>query len=140
MLSKNKYSIFGRWKSLTAQVLLCGLIFNPGFSFSEEIRYHSGDRRDPFVPVTRKVAIATALKGIAVEGIIYDRKGQSLVIIHGEMYKIGDTVEGQKIMAIYPNKIVASRKGSEENYWISGSEEQLAQVAKQKEVVNADSK
>ncbi len=109
--------------------LLFFCLLNPMFSFSEEIRYQSGDRRDPFIPVNRNNPVSTVVSGIKVEGIIYDKNGKSLVVIHGEMYKVGDTVDGQKIVAIYPNKIVAQAKGVNSDYWISGAEQQLAQKA-----------
>lgn len=97
------------------------------FSFSEEIRYQSGDRRDPFIPVTRNVVASSSSGEIQVEGIIFDPRGQSMVVIHGDMYKVGDEIGGQKITAIHTNKIIVSANGTENEYWISNAEQQLAQ-------------
>jgi len=117
------------WTRKWLGVLLCGLILNPAFSFSEEIRYQSGDRRDPFVPIRRNAAIAATINAFKIEGILYDRKGKSLVTIHGETFKVGDIVNEQVIVAIHPNKIVVELKGVQSEYWISGSEEDLANQA-----------
>ena len=97
----------------------------PGFSFSEDIRYQSGDRRDPFIPITRKpVALAEIVQitGIQIEGIIYDPHGKSMVVIHGETYKEGDSVDDQKILKIYSSKIVTLVQDAQREYWIPGSE------------------
>ena len=111
---------------LFAMLLLLGV--NTRFSFSEEIRYQSGDRRDPFIAVNRTIAPGSVEAGIKVEGIIYDVNGKSIVVIRGEPYKVGDVVGDQKIVAIHQSKIVASLKGVESEYWISSEEKELAQA------------
>ncbi len=105
-------------------------IVNPGFSFSEEIRYQSGGRRDPFLPIKSgsvQTATQSADFAIVVEGIIFDKKGSSVIVVKGEAYKIGDTVEGRKVTAIYPSKATFQDKdGKQNDYWISESEKQLS--------------
>lgn len=105
-------------------------ILNPGFSFSEEIRYQSGGRRDPFVPI-KAGAVQTVAQAaevaIVVEGIIYDKKGASVIVVKGDAYKVGDTVEGRKVTAIYPSKVTfQDQDGKQNDYWISESEKQLS--------------
>ncbi len=105
-------------------------MLNPGFSFSEEIRYQSGGRRDPFLPINSasvQTAAYAAEVTIVVEGIIFDKKGGSVVVIKGEAYKVGDTVEGRKVTAIYPSKVTfQDQDGKQNDYWISESEKQLS--------------
>ncbi len=132
MSCKNKTARFLRFSVFGALALFFLWDMNIRFSFSEEIRYQSGDRRDPFIPVNQKAAPGSAEVGIKVEGIIYDSKGRSIVVIHGEPYKAGDSVADHKIVAIYPSKIVASLKGVESEYWISNEEKELAEAKKNK--------
>ncbi len=105
-----------------------------GFSFSEDIRYQAGERRDPFIPITREpaaVAENSQISGIQIEGIIYDPLGESLVVIRGETYKEGDSVDNQKIIKIFSSKIVTLVQDSEREYWIPGSEPKLIQKDKE---------
>ena len=127
-VDKKNFVSLGRMRNLLG-VLLCGLILNAGFSFSEEIRYQPGGRRDPFVPIRRNAVIAATINSFKIEGILYDRKGESLVTIHSETYKVGDTVNEHKIVAIHPNKIIVELKGVQNEYWISSSDEDLAKQA-----------
>lgn len=105
-------------------------ILNPGFSFSEEIRYQSGGRRDPFLPIKSGSvqAVAQAAEvAIIVEGIIYDKKGASVIVVKGDAYKVGDIVEGRKVAVIYPSKVTfQDQDGKQNDYWISESEKQLS--------------
>lgn len=115
---------------LAAVFFIVATLLNPGFSFSEEIRYQSGGRRDPFLPIksgsVQTVAQAAEV-AIVVEGIIYDKKGASVIVVKGEAYKVGDTVEGRKVTAIYPSKVTFQDKdGKQNDYWISESEKQLS--------------
>lgn len=106
------------------------VIFNPGFSFPEEIRYQSGGRRDPFMPVksTPLQAVGqTPQVSIVVEGIIYDKKGASVIVVQGDAYKVGDTIEDRKVTAIYPSRVTfQDQDGKQSDYWISESEKQLS--------------
>jgi len=75
----------------------------------EEIRYNSGGRRDPFIPVlTDEGEMAEFGKGsvlLSIEGIMYDQGGKSIVLIEGEAYGVGDKVKGITITQIEPDKI-----------------------------------
>lgn len=101
---------------------------NPSLSFSEEIRYQSGERRDPFVAIDRAASTAVNSEtGMKIEGILFDPSGKSMVVIGGETYKVGDLVGDQKIIAIQSNKIIAMSKKGETHYWISSEEQKLAE-------------
>ena len=108
------------------------LIFSSSpFSFSEDIRYQAGDRRDPFIPINQTPVVTAesvlVAAGIQIEGIIYEARGNSMVVIHGETYKVGDTVENQQIIAIHSSSIVVMVQGSEREYWIPGADPKLIQ-------------
>ncbi len=136
MPQQDKPVLFVSLLLLIMPVVMILVGVNPRFSFSEEIRYQSGDRRDPFVPVNRSVTPGSTEIGIKVEGIVYDPKGKSIVVIHGEPFKVGDSVADQKIIAIYSSRIVASFKGVESEYWISNAERELAEAKKNKGTKN----
>lgn len=113
--------------------IFCIMLMNTGFSFSEEIRYQSGDRRDPFIPVSRVAVIGNAEVDLAVQGVVYDPSGRSFVVINGESYRQGDTVGDKTIVAIYQSKIIVSIKGVENEYWISSAEKEISEAKKKKD-------
>ncbi len=80
------------------------------FSFSEEIRYESQGRRDPFESVNEAEATSSqpAAKDIVIEGIIYDSKGKSIALISGDAYRVGDVVADKKILEIKATSIVVA--------------------------------
>lgn len=123
----NRFRFEGR--IFAAVLILFFGIISAGLSFSQEIRYQSGDRRDPFVPIDRTAPTASSVSGIQIEGILYDPKGKSMVVIQGQMYKEGDLIGKQKIVSIRSNKVVILAKGVETEYWISSTEQELAQKA-----------
>lgn len=82
--------------------------------------YDAQDRRDPFVAlVSHDGRILEPLKpkqssgGLEIEGIIYDPKGASYVVINSEIYKAGDTYGEYRILKIQPRKIVFLKSGQE---------------------------
>ncbi len=108
------------------------LLMNGSFSFSEEIRYDSGSRRDPFVPVKEQKAVAKprGVTDILVEGIVYDQKGKSIVIIHGEAYSVGQMIGPQKLVEVHPRKIITEMDGKRLEYWMAGDEHELSKTKK----------
>lgn len=113
-----------------ALMMFSFLFSNPWFSFSEEIRYDSGGRRDPFVPVSQNQVSQTLTSGFQIEGIIYDPKGVSIVIVHGDPFKVGDTVSGQKIIEIDPRKIIVLAGKRKIEIWMSDDEKKSAMKMK----------
>lgn len=107
---------------LAAVILIC----NSGFSFSEEIRYQAGGKRDPFIPINTVVVEATAEQTVNIEGIIYDRNGASVVVVDGEPYRSGEMIGDLKVGEIHSSHVIIEAKdGSRQEYWISESAEQL---------------
>jgi hypothetical protein len=91
-------------------------------AFADEIRYDSGNRRDPFVPLIGPGG-ALILKfnpgDLNIEGIIYDPKGTgSLVLVNGEFYKEGQTVNNSTIVSIFKDRVVFSQDNEEKILWI----------------------
>ena len=115
-------------------VVFCvtALSLNAGFSFSEEIRYQSGGRRDPFVPIKTEVVISsdsveTHDTSMVIEGIIFDQKGSSVVVVGGEPYKVGERVSGKKVVAIQRAYVLMEdQTGKQNEYWVSESERPLS--------------
>ncbi len=105
---------------------------NALFSFSEEVRYDSGNRRDPFVPVKQQQTLGQAggKTDIIIEGIIYDPHGKSMVIVRDEPYLVGDSIGTQKIIEIFQKKIVTLSDGQQSEYWISSDDRPMNQDQK----------
>lgn len=89
--------------------------------YGEELTYHTGDRRDPFVPLVGPDGIMM-LKGktsdFVVEGIIFDPREGSLALINGEMYKPGDSVNEAVIIQIFKDRVLLSIEDEEKIIWL----------------------
>ena len=91
-------------------------------AFATEIRYDSGDRRDPFIPLIGPDGIMPKVfdpSDLRIEGIIYDPKGTgSLVLINGEFYRQGDTVKDSNVITIFKDRVVLQQEDQEKVMWI----------------------
>ncbi|HOE69339.1 MAG TPA: hypothetical protein PLH16_06785 [Candidatus Omnitrophota bacterium] len=94
--------------------------------FADEITYDGGGRRDPFIPVEGGSGVkkAGSDSGMALEGIIYDPSGQSLAIMAGDPYRVGDSIGGTKIVQIRKDHVMVEVNGEQKTLWIR-EEEQL---------------
>jgi hypothetical protein len=88
----------------------------------EEKAFKYGDMgmRDPFVPLVDKDGKLTVIHGsidtindIAVEGILYDSEGESVVILNGLVLNEGDQVGNIKVERIFEHRVILSAKGKE---------------------------
>lgn len=100
--------------------ILQGIIFFP-VVFAEEIRYDSGGRRDPFIPLigeggTLKKGLDPT--GLIVEGIIIDPKEGSMALINGELYKEGDHVQNANLIRIFHDRVILAQEDEEKTLWI----------------------
>ena len=76
--------------------------------------YDSKSRRDPFIPlITRATRVATAgLEGvqsvddIMLEGIVWDKGGESIAILNGLIVKEGDEIGSVMIETISENNVI----------------------------------
>lgn len=98
------------------------------------VTYDAGDRRDPFKPlitaagfVTRDVKAASS--DLFIEGIIYDPYGTSMVIISGEVYEPGDTVQDAVVVKILQNRVIFWQGDEEKEIWLR--EETLEEAGNQ---------
>src|SRR3989338_925808 len=86
-----------------------------------QIRYGSEGRRDPFIPLISPGGVlkfGSSATGLNIEGIIYDRKGGSIVIINGESYKEGDSIQNMNLISILRDRIILAQEDQEKVLWI----------------------
>jgi len=83
-----------------------------------QIRYESQGKKDPFIPVVTndgqllmKVQSEEKDIDLNLEGIIYESRGRSMVIINGEILKVDDSIGSVKIVEIRKDSIVYSKDG-----------------------------
>lgn len=87
---------------------------------SEEALYSAHGRRDPFIPLisltsreSSGLAGVESLDEVIVEGIVYDAKGGSIVIVNGVILKEGEERNALKVIGIKPSGAVLSVNGME---------------------------
>jgi len=108
---------------LQSQALFFTLLMFCASLGAEEIAYDSGKRRDPFVPITGEdVLMAASSSGVKLEGIIYDPGAQSMAILNGRTYQVGDSVGDAKVVKILKDHVVISVDGEEKTLWIRKEE------------------
>lgn len=102
-------------------VILCFALFSSSV-IAETIRYDRGERRDPFLPLVGPEGIVNTKKfdptDINIEGIIYDPRGESMVLINGEFYKQGDNVKNANIISIFEDRIILGQSDEQKTIWI----------------------
>ena len=86
-------------------ILTCG-----DLAAGETIAYNPRGRRDPFMPlVTSASKAATGLAGVesvedvAIEGVVYDPKLGSVVVVKGTVMKEGEELGSVKVLEIKTN-------------------------------------
>lgn len=81
--------------------------------------YDPHGKRDPFVPLVSASSRAWGLMGvetldeIVVEGVVYDAKGGSIVIVNGTILKEGEEHGPLRVIQIRPDGAVFSVNGME---------------------------
>ena len=90
---------------------------------ASEVSYDSGKRRDPFVPLTGEdVSMSASSSGVKLEGIIYDPKEQSMAILNGKTYQVGEAVGDATVLKILKDHVVISVGGEEKTLRIREDE------------------
>ncbi len=81
-----------------------------GLTADEKVAYNAHGHRDPFVPlVTLASKAAAGLAGVestddlSIEGVVYDPKRGSVVIVNGSVMKEGEELGTVKVLEIKPN-------------------------------------
>ena len=87
---------------------------------ASEIGYDSGNRRDPFIPLTADESVSSTetSSGIKLEGIIYDPGERSIAILNGKPYQLGETVGNSKVVKILKDRVVILTDGEEKTLWL----------------------
>lgn len=85
---------------------------------AEEIRYDKGDRRDPFSPIMNSRNKTLGNEGFNVGGIVFDPKGGSYVLMGGQIYREGETLEDATIIKIMPNRIILLQGSKQVVLWL----------------------
>jgi len=97
-----------------------GNIMSAGTTLAAELVYDPHGKRDPFVPlVTTQSKESSGLLGVEqieevnVEGIVYDKKNGSVVILNGSVLKEGEEMGSVKVLGIKPDGVLLSLNGVE---------------------------
>ncbi len=97
-----------------------GSIMSVGATLAAELVYDPHGRRDPFVPlVTTQSKESSGLLGVeqieevSVEGIVYDKKSGSVVILNGSVLSEGEEMGSVKVLGIKPDGVLLSLNGVE---------------------------
>jgi Type II secretion system protein C len=112
-------------KTIKAFSLVVVLLASASGSFAgSEVLYDSGNRRDPFVPLTggENTSVTTASSNVKLEGIIYDPGERSMAILNGKSYQKGEVVENATVVKIAKDHVVISVDGEEKTLWIREEE------------------
>ena len=85
--------------------------------------YESRGRRDPFIPlITKEGRVLTSyakiasINDIVIEGILYDPRGGSVVIMNDFILKKGDNISDIIIESIEKHSVTLSFKGQEHTF------------------------
>ena len=90
---------------------------------AQEIAYDSGKRRDPFIPLSVQAGnLTTAPSGLKLEGIIYDPGRQSMAILSGASYQVGEYAGEALVKSIQKTSVVIVSGGEEKTLWIRDDE------------------
>lgn len=86
------------------------IVCENGATAGEKILYNAHGRRDPFTPlVTQAAKTAAGLAGVetidevTIEGIVYDPKAGSVVVINGSVLREGEESGSVKVLRIRPD-------------------------------------
>lgn len=97
--------------------LICLLFAFSVIAAEEEFVYESGRKRDPFIPLVTPEGALLKLEPygedseVKLEGIIYDREGNSLAIVNGKVVKKGDVINGCEVFKIEKDRVFLIKEG-----------------------------
>jgi type II secretory pathway component PulC len=96
----------------------------------DEFVYDAKGKRNPFIPLVTsdgKIlnldSVETSNKGLALEGIIYDKNGVSFAIVNGSVVKVGDVVGDTQVLKIEKNKVIFIKEGQTSEIELKEGEE-----------------
>ncbi len=84
-----------------------GIIDSESRAFSEEPAYDPHGRRDPLIPLVTLTAKAStglaaveSIEDVTIEGVVYDPKAGSVVVVNGSVMKEGEESGNIKVLQI----------------------------------------
>lgn len=96
------------------------ILVSVGTLWAAEGEYNPHGKRDPFIPLVTLsskspggVAGIDSEKDVIIEGVVYDPRKGSVVIVNGTVMKEGDEVAGVRVMKIKPDGALISVNGAE---------------------------
>lgn len=110
----------GRPSKMMAAVIAV-MLFAGSNGWCAEIKYDAGGRPDPMVPLIGpggQIKKGFNASGLNIEGIIFDPGAGSLVLINGEFYRQGDSVNGANVISIFRDRVVMAQDDEEKVIWI----------------------
>ena len=130
MSSSNPKQI-GFWVGFVA----ASLCFIFSLAEAQEIRYDRGNKRDPFQPLIGPHAFrggaGVSKETFPLEGIVYDPQKGSYVLIGGSIYREGESIEGAKLIKVFPDRVILLQESDQIVVWLR--EEILESNQKKKE-------
>lgn len=100
-----------RWRLIGALAVCVASAASLGAAEPQVFRYDAHGRRDPFEPyLTSGGDLRTPRTGgvtgtVRVEGILWDRE-RPLALMNGDVRRVGDEVEGYRVVEIRPAAVV----------------------------------
>lgn len=111
-------------------LFLTAIAVTPSLLWSENFKYDSQNKRDPFRPLVDRdgnilpeVRPVTAAVELNLEGIVWSKKGDSYAILGGSVVRAGDFLGDYKVKAIEKSRVILER-GAEESVINLRSEEE----------------
>ena len=111
-------------------IFLIAIAVAPALLCSENFKYDTNNKRDPFrplvdkdgniLPEVRPVSTAVALN---LEGIVWSSKGDSYAILGGSVVRAGDLLGDYKVKAIEKSRVILERGNEESVINLRGEEE-----------------
>ncbi|MDD5006066.1 MAG: general secretion pathway protein GspB [Candidatus Omnitrophica bacterium] len=93
------------------------LIIVDSIAQEKVVKYDSGNKRNPFIPIVTNDGQLLNVQNdendidLNLEGIAYDKNGQSMAIINGEVLRKNDAIGSVKIIEIRKDSVVCTRDG-----------------------------
>lgn len=97
--------------AITAAIAYQAFLITPAFG-----AYDSKGKRDPFVPLITSEGqrihppgldeeVLTGVRGLTLQGIVFDPKADSYAIINGQIIRQYEDIEGMKVLKIEPDGV-----------------------------------
>lgn len=103
---------------------------SPHLTSEAMFKYDHHGKRDPFIPLVDKdgnllpeVRPIGSVEELRLEGVLWDREGESYAIISGSILKVGDMLADYKLVKIERKAVILTRAGEEVRINLNEEEE-----------------